>query len=83
MIKKITLLLSFSIVLFTNAFAQQWDTVANFNSYIMCLKSFNNKLFIGGDFTNSTNNTDDCYWSAYFVGNSLTPPHDCYTWVGN
>ena len=73
MIKKITLLFTFSTILFTNAFAQQWDTVANFNSYIVCLKTFNNKLFIGGDFTNSTNNTDDCYWSAYYDGSTLTP----------
>ena len=53
--------------------AQQWDTVANFNSYLTCLKSFNGKLFIGGDFTKSTNSTSDCYWSATLDGTTLDP----------
>ena len=73
MIKKFNLLFLFSILLFTEVFSQQWDTVANFNSYITCLKSFNNKLFIGGDFTESTNNASDCYWSAFYDGTTLTP----------
>ncbi|HIN39430.1 MAG TPA: hypothetical protein EYM84_04075 [Flavobacteriales bacterium] len=34
------------------------------------MKSFDGKLFMGGNFTNNENST--CYWSAYYNGISIT-----------
>ena len=48
----------------------QLDTVTRFNQVIQDLQTFDNKLFIGGNFTENEGST--CYWSAYYDGNNIT-----------
>lgn len=68
---KLTLYLLLFIISFKSADAQQWDTVASFNSYINALQTFDNKLFIGGDFMKMDGL--DSYRSAYYDGVTFTP----------
>jgi len=54
------------LMLISASLNAQWDTITSFNQDIMDLKSFDGKLFIGGNFTKNENNT--CYWSATYNG---------------
>ena len=48
----------------------QLDTVTFFNQVIQDIKTFDGKLFIGGNFTQNEGST--CYWSAYYNGSSVS-----------
>lgn len=58
------------LMLYSANLNAQWDTITTFNQVIVDMKSFDGKLFIGGNFTKNENN--NCYWSAYYDGNSIT-----------
>ncbi|MES2131465.1 MAG: T9SS type A sorting domain-containing protein [Bacteroidota bacterium] len=49
----------------------QWDSLARFNQGIADIKTYNNSLFIAGDFLKMNGST--CYWSASYDGTSFTP----------
>jgi hypothetical protein len=46
-----------------------WESIAGFNQVIFDLKSYDGKLFIGGNFTACENSAS--YWSAYYEGGSI------------
>lgn len=68
MIKTYSILIVFLLVISNNVYSQ-WDTLSSFNQVIIGLKTFNNKLFMGGNFTQNEGN--NCYWSAYYDGSII------------
>ncbi|MBI4929544.1 MAG: T9SS type A sorting domain-containing protein [Bacteroidetes bacterium] len=76
---KKNLLLSFCIsaLTITSINAQTWTPAGTWvNSSIECLKSFNGKLFVGGNFTGVGTNTWNCNFNAQWDGSTLTPYYD-------
>lgn len=67
--KRISLFLA-AVTVSATQLSAQWDTIAAFNQVISDMKSFDGKLFIGGNFTKYEGQT--CYWSAYYNGSSIT-----------
>ncbi len=57
-----------TLLTFTQLHAQ-WDTITYFSKEIADLKTYDGKLFMGGNFTK--NEGQSCYWSAYYNGSSI------------
>ncbi|MNE10091.1 hypothetical protein D3C87_396090 [compost metagenome] len=66
---KISILLIFLFLGLQRSNAQ-FDTLTHFNQVIRDMIVFDNKLFIGGNFTNNQDSIH-CYWSAYYNGSSI------------
>ena len=66
---KTSVLFLFLMLAFSRANAQ-FDSVTNFDQVIRDMIVFDNKLFIGGNFTDNQD-TNTCFWTAYYDGTNV------------
>ncbi len=67
---KNTFFLLITLCLFSHQAQAQYDSITTFNGPIHDFQTFDNKLFMAGDFIKNGN--QNCYWSAYYDGTRLT-----------
>lgn len=60
----------FALLAANISLSAQWADLGTFNQSMNDLKTFSNKLWIGGNFTKVNNMT--CYWSASYNGSAYT-----------